>query len=52
MGKNSNADQKFLALRRSGFKGPIDHKGDPVMTEIDKKGNPRPLFGKSGGKGK
>lgn len=50
MGKNSEA--KFLALRKSGFKGPINEKGDPVMTEIDKHGNPKPMFGKASGKGK
>jgi hypothetical protein len=49
---SKNSDARFLALRKSGFKGPVDQKGDPVMTEIDKKGNPRPLFGKGGGKGK
>jgi hypothetical protein len=51
MSKNDRATEKFFALRKSGFKGPIDHKGDPVMTEIDKHGNPKPMFGK-GGKGK
>jgi hypothetical protein len=44
MGRKDDATEKFFALRKSGFKGPIDQDGNPVMTEIDKKGNPKPLF--------
>ena len=47
-GNLTKADKKFLALRKSGFKGPIDHNGDPVMTEVDKHGNPVPLIRKWG----
>jgi hypothetical protein len=41
---NKDADAKFLQLRKSGWKGPIDHKGNAVMTRTDKHGNPVPLF--------
>jgi hypothetical protein len=44
--KDSEADEKFLALRKSGFKGPIDRNGNAVMSRTDNKGNPKPLFGK------
>jgi hypothetical protein len=49
MGKH-NAEQRFLALRKSGFKGPIDRNGYAVMSRTDNKGNPLPLF--RGGSGK
>ena len=42
-GNLTKADKKFFALRKSGFKGPIDQDGNPVMTEVDKNGNPVPL---------
>jgi hypothetical protein len=38
-------------LGKSGWKGPIDRKGDAVMTETDNKGNPKPLFGDGKKKG-
>jgi hypothetical protein len=41
---NKDADKKFLALRKSGFKGPIDWNGNAVMSRTDNKGNPEPLF--------
>jgi hypothetical protein len=47
MSKESSA--KFLALRESGWKGPIDHKGNAVMSRTDGKGTPLPLF--KGGSG-
>jgi hypothetical protein len=49
---NKDADNKFFALRKSGWKGPIDHKGNAVMTETDNKGNPKGLLNsnKKGGK--
>jgi hypothetical protein len=40
---------KVEALRRSGFKGPIDHKGNAVMSRTDNCGRPLPLF--KGGSG-
>jgi hypothetical protein len=42
MSKESSA--KFFALRESGWKGPIDHNGNAVMTRTDSKGSPLPLF--------
>ena len=47
MSKESSA--KFLALRESGWKGPIDHKGNAVMSRTDNCGRPLPLF--KGGSG-
>jgi hypothetical protein len=41
---SKDASAKFFALRESGWKGPIDHKGNAVMTRTDSKGNPLPLF--------
>jgi hypothetical protein len=51
MGKKDEATEKFFSLRKSGWKGPIDRKGDAVMTETDNKGNPKPLFGDGKKKG-
>ena len=42
---------KFLALRKSGFRGPIDSKGNAVMSRTDGKGRPLPLFGGGSGHG-
>jgi hypothetical protein len=46
MAKDDNAEKKFEALRKSGFKGPVDHKGNAVMSRTDGKGNPLGLFHK------
>jgi hypothetical protein len=46
---NKDADAKFLQLRKSGWKGPIDHKGNAVMTRTDSKGRPVPLFSNPNG---
>jgi hypothetical protein len=42
-------DSKFTALRKSGFTGPIDSRGNAVMSRTDGKGKPLPLF--KGGSG-
>ena len=42
MGKDKS--EKFFALRKSGFKGPIDRNGNAVMSRTDGKGNPLSLF--------
>ena len=49
MGKDKQAEEKFFALRKSGFRGPIDHKGNAVMSRTDNRGRPLPLF--KGGSG-
>ena len=49
MGKPKSADEKFFALRKSGWRGGIDHRGNAVMSRTDGKGNPLPLF--KGGSG-
>jgi hypothetical protein len=46
---SKSTDAKFFTLRESGWKGPIDHKGNAVMSRTDSKGNPLPLF--KGGSG-
>ena len=46
MGKS---DEKFLALRKSGFRGPVDRNGNAVMSRTDRKGGPLDLF--KGGSG-
>jgi hypothetical protein len=50
-GSKSDAAEKTEALRKSGFKGPIDNKGDAVMSRTDGKGDPLPLFGGGDGDG-
>jgi len=49
MAGNDKATAKFFALRKSGFTGPIDHKGNAVMSRTDGKGKPLGLF--KGGSG-
>lgn len=39
-----SADEKTADLRRSGFTGPVDSKGNAVMSRTDGKGKPLPLF--------
>lgn len=34
----------FFSLRSSGWDGPINHKGEAMMSRTDKKGRPLPLF--------
>jgi hypothetical protein len=46
---SKDADSKFFALRKSGFTGPIDHKGNAVMSRTGSKGRPLPLH--KGGSG-
>lgn len=46
---DKQAQARFLALRKSGFTGPIDHKGRAVMSRTDGKGRPLPLH--KGGSG-
>jgi hypothetical protein len=41
---SKDVDSKFLSLRKSGWKGGIDHNGNAVMSRTDKHGNPLPLF--------
>jgi hypothetical protein len=41
---DDKASEKLLALRESGFKGPIDKDGNAVMSRTDSKGNTLPLF--------
>lgn len=52
MGKDDKAAEKFFALRKSGFKGPIDRNGNAVMSRTDNKGKPLPLFKGGSGRGK
>jgi hypothetical protein len=51
MGWNKKAEDRFLALRKSRFTGPIDSNGNPVMTRTDSKGTPLPLFRGGSGHG-
>jgi hypothetical protein len=46
---SKSASDKTAALRKSGFTGPIDHKGNAVMSRTDGRGKPLPLF--KGGSG-
>lgn len=45
----ASSDEKFRALRKSGFKGPIDRNGNAVMSRTDRRGRPLDLF--KGGSG-
>lgn len=46
---SKTASDKVTALRKSGFTGPINQRGDPVMSRTDGRGRPLPLF--KGGSG-
>jgi hypothetical protein len=44
LGRFSEGAEKLEKLRESGFEGPIDQNGEPVMSRTDSGGKPLPLF--------
>jgi hypothetical protein len=44
MGLFSGNHDALTELRESGFEGPVDAKGDAVMSRTDNGGRPLPLF--------